>query len=123
MSEERTTSVMDSTGILTSASILEALNMIHTTDHTEPFHFYVSPKMRDRFLHLARIGRLYRAHPLPKRRIRKCYLRKIYANHKQGRKRIARIERKEDRRGGASLLAGPLDTLKDAVVIPEMPEV
>lgn len=42
--------------------------------------------------HHGRIYFLYRAHPLPRRKIRKCHLRKIHAARAAGRRRIRRLE-------------------------------
>lgn len=60
--------------------------------------FFVTPSMERSIRRLKRIRNLYRAHPLPPRKLRKCHMRKLQQAWRRGETHIDRVEQAEKRR-------------------------
>ncbi len=71
---------------------------MHQYAHPEPGYLLVSLEDRKLIWLAMRVGRLYRAHPLPKRPIRKVHLRTLYARRRADREHIQRLARAYDAR-------------------------
>lgn len=53
--------------------------------------------------HLYRLGQMYRVHPIPRRKIRKCHMRKVHEHWRKGRAHIQRVEQAEQAREEAAM--------------------
>lgn len=87
-------------GVLTLADLDNMIDTIKeqasTADH---WAFYLSPRMaaRVRWLmrHMELIGKMYRAYPPPRYKIRKCHMRKLQARWRKCMRRFHKIEQSE----------------------------
>lgn len=85
-----------SSGVLTLPDLEAAFVSLWNAPCASPDYFVISPTMKRRLLHLQRIARLYQVvMPRTRRKLRKCIERKVQAQLAQGKRRIARIERRE----------------------------
>ena len=71
---------------------------------SHPDYFLISPTTARLLRRLERLEALYAATALPRRRLRKCFERKVWARRRQGRRRIARLERLEAQRDARVIL-------------------
>lgn len=62
-----------------------------------PGYLVISPRMRNRLIHLERVSALYQRYPVPGYKIRRVHLCKIYVHRTKGRHRIKQRERREAR--------------------------
>lgn len=53
--------------------------------------------------HFYRLGQMYRTHPIPRRKIRKCHMRKVHTAWRKGRAHIYRVEQAEQAREKAAM--------------------
>jgi hypothetical protein len=105
-------------GALTITDFNMMFDALFPHDYTpEPICLYVTLKQFKRMAHLQHLGSLYRTHPAPKRKIRKCHMRKLHAAWKRGRAHLARVESNEAKWLDASLEKAPVKT----VIVPDMP--
>ncbi len=78
-------------------SDIDALLTRYRNVGASPDYLLVSPKMMRCLWRLDRLRALYQAHPLPRRTLRKCQLRRVYVARRQGRQRIRREARQISR--------------------------
>lgn len=102
---ERTVGLADlePTGALSTADINAFLQQMDFNAQENPDIFYVSVEDGRRIRHEVRMSRLYRVHPVPRRKLRKCYMRKLQARWRAGRTHIRRVEQAERAREEATM--------------------
>jgi len=91
------------TGTLTAADIDALLEQMSANFRAQPDMLFVSPGMMYSIRHAQRIGQLYHAHPVPRRKIRKCHMRKLQATWCKGKAHIRRVEQAERAREEAEM--------------------
>jgi hypothetical protein len=90
-------------GILSVADIDAVIASMRDNARAEPDILYVSPGTLRVIKYAQRIGRLYRAHPVPHGKIRKCHMRKLQARWRAGKAHIRRVEAAERAREEAEM--------------------
>lgn len=102
---ERTVGIADlaPAGALSAPEINAYLQLMGFNAQENPDMFHVSVEDGRRIRHEVRMSRLYRVHPAPRRKIRKCHMRKLQARWRQGRTRIRRAELAERAREEAEM--------------------
>lgn len=84
-------------------TLSRALHEINAYSRTYPEMLYVSVEDTRRIRHFYRLGQMYRAHPIPRRKLRKCHMRKVQQHWRAGRAHIQRVEQAEQAREEAAM--------------------
>ncbi len=85
----------NATGMLSLADIHEIMDQMVANAQPEPPMMLISVGMARQLRHLQRVGNLYRVHPYPRYKLRKCHMRALEATWKQGLRRIRKQEQEE----------------------------
>lgn len=82
-------------GQLTLADIHALLDGMADHANAHPDYIYVSVEDARSMRYWYRIGRLFRALPVPRYKLRKCHMRKLQARWRKGKAHIRRVEQAE----------------------------
>lgn len=88
---------------LTLDTLSRVLDDIRANAREYSFSWLISADIMQQIRHLNHLAQMYRAHPIPRRKIRKCHMRKIHAAWRKGRAHIRRVELAERVREEAAM--------------------
>lgn len=82
-------------GALSFDTLRGVLDEVYANAREHPPSWLIPAKTMQRIRHLTHLGQMYRAHPMPRRKIRKCHMRRLQAIWRKGRAHIRRVEQAE----------------------------
>lgn len=103
----------NATGTLSSADIQEMMDQMFAHAQPEPEMIYIPIERARQLRHMYRVGDLYRAHPRPRYKLRKCHMRSLQATWTQGLRRIRKQEQMERAREEAIMESHDAPTRTD----------
>lgn len=84
-------------------TLSQAIHEMNAYSRAYPEVMYVSVEQARQIRHFYHLGRMYRAHPIPRRKLRKCHMRKVHQHWRKGRAHIQRVEQAEQAREEAAM--------------------